>query len=130
MIEFVRFYGGRGPLNPRLKRVVQKREKLTLLMWDAEEDKPTKVYHNRMLPVVPLLDIFGFVENNCPCKRSDLLKASTKTYFTLLPIVTLMRKCSLCRYPYINIIWFCFDWFAMSNSCYNPFIYSIYNVSI
>ncbi|XP_025209094.1 tachykinin-like peptides receptor 99D [Melanaphis sacchari] len=31
------------------------------------------------------------------------------------------------EYPYINIIWFCFDWFAMSNSCYNPFIYSIYN---
>ncbi|XP_050532910.1 tachykinin-like peptides receptor 99D [Daktulosphaira vitifoliae] len=31
------------------------------------------------------------------------------------------------EYSYINIIWFCFDWFAMSNSCYNPFIYSIYN---
>lgn len=32
-------------------------------------------------------------------------------------------------YRYINIIWFCFDWLAMSNSCYNPFIYGIYNVS-
>lgn len=31
------------------------------------------------------------------------------------------------EYRYINIIWFCFDWFAMSNSCYNPFIYAIYN---
>ncbi|XP_067000819.2 RYamide receptor-like [Anabrus simplex] len=30
-------------------------------------------------------------------------------------------------YRYINIIWFCCDWLAMSNSCYNPFIYGIYN---
>ncbi|CAB3374084.1 Hypothetical predicted protein [Cloeon dipterum] len=30
-------------------------------------------------------------------------------------------------YKYINIIWFCCDWLAMSNSCYNPFIYGIYN---
>ncbi|KAG7299486.1 hypothetical protein JYU34_016448 [Plutella xylostella] len=28
---------------------------------------------------------------------------------------------------YINVIFFCFDWLAMSNSCYNPFIYAIYN---
>lgn len=33
-------------------------------------------------------------------------------------------------YRYINIIWFFCDWLAMSNSCYNPFIYGIYNVSI
>lgn len=33
------------------------------------------------------------------------------------------------EYPHINIIWLCFDWLAMSNSCYNPFIYGIYNVS-
>lgn len=33
------------------------------------------------------------------------------------------------EYRYINIIWLCFDWLAMSNSCYNPFIYGIYNVS-
>ncbi|CAG0900836.1 unnamed protein product, partial [Cyprideis torosa] len=31
------------------------------------------------------------------------------------------------RYPYINIIFFAMDWLAMSNSCYNPFIYAIYN---
>ncbi|XP_064458396.1 RYamide receptor-like [Ornithodoros turicata] len=31
------------------------------------------------------------------------------------------------RYRYINIIWFCMHWLAMSNSCYNPFIYAIYN---
>ncbi|XP_058130512.1 RYamide receptor-like [Anopheles ziemanni] len=30
-------------------------------------------------------------------------------------------------YRYINIIWFVCDWLAMSNSCYNPFIYGIYN---
>lgn len=33
------------------------------------------------------------------------------------------------NYRYINIIWFICDWLAMSNSCYNPFIYGIYNVS-
>lgn len=33
------------------------------------------------------------------------------------------------EYHYINIIWFICDWLAMSNSCYNPFIYGIYNVS-
>ena len=32
------------------------------------------------------------------------------------------------EFKYINIIWFCCDWLAMSNSCYNPFIYGIYNV--
>ncbi|XP_013781729.2 RYamide receptor-like [Limulus polyphemus] len=30
-------------------------------------------------------------------------------------------------YKYINVIWFCSHWLAMSNSCYNPFIYAIYN---
>lgn len=30
-------------------------------------------------------------------------------------------------YPYINIIWFCCHWLAMSNSCYNPFIYFLCN---
>ena len=35
-----------------------------------------------------------------------------------------------CRYKYINIIWFCSNWLAMSNSCYNPFIYGILNVSL
>lgn len=34
------------------------------------------------------------------------------------------------EYPHINIIWLSFDWLAMSNSCYNPFIYGIYNVSL
>lgn len=34
------------------------------------------------------------------------------------------------EYRYINIIWLCCDWLAMSNSCYNPFIYGIYNVSL
>ena len=34
------------------------------------------------------------------------------------------------RYPYINIIWFCMHWLAMSNSCYNPFIYLLLNVSM
>ena len=32
-------------------------------------------------------------------------------------------------YRYINIIFFCCHWLAMSNSCYNPFIYGIFSVS-
>nr|XP_037270453.1 uncharacterized protein LOC119162074 [Rhipicephalus microplus] len=31
------------------------------------------------------------------------------------------------QYRYINVIWFCSHWLAMSNSCYNPFIYAIYS---
>ncbi|CAL8085981.1 unnamed protein product [Orchesella dallaii] len=34
---------------------------------------------------------------------------------------------SINEYPYINIIWFSSHWLAMSNSCYNPFIYALYN---
>ncbi len=33
-------------------------------------------------------------------------------------------------YEYIHIIWFCSNWLAMSNSCYNPFIYGLLNVSV
>ncbi|GLH03054.1 Tachykinin-like peptides receptor 99D [Gryllus bimaculatus] len=36
---------------------------------------------------------------------------------------------SINEYRYINIIWFCCDWLAMSNSCCNPFIYGIYNTN-
>ncbi|XP_064457078.1 neuromedin-K receptor-like [Ornithodoros turicata] len=31
------------------------------------------------------------------------------------------------QYRYINVIWFSCHWLAMSNSCYNPFIYAIYS---
>lgn len=34
------------------------------------------------------------------------------------------------RYYYINIIFFCCHWLAMSNSCLNPIIYGVYNVNI
>jgi leucokinin receptor len=37
---------------------------------------------------------------------------------------------SINEYKHIQIIFLCCDWLAMSNSCYNPFIYGIYNVSI
>lgn len=31
------------------------------------------------------------------------------------------------NYRYINVIFFCCHWLAMSNSCYNPFIYGIFS---
>ncbi|XP_060575607.1 neuromedin-K receptor-like, partial [Ruditapes philippinarum] len=31
------------------------------------------------------------------------------------------------EYKYIKIVWFCSNWLAMSNSCYNPFIYGLLN---
>ncbi|RWS19123.1 uncharacterized protein B4U80_02439, partial [Leptotrombidium deliense] len=34
------------------------------------------------------------------------------------------------RYKFINIIWFCCHWLAMSNSCYNPVIYYMYSIKI
>lgn len=36
---------------------------------------------------------------------------------------------SICRWYYINVLYFCFHWLAMSNSCLNPIICGIYNVS-
>ncbi|CAL8086046.1 unnamed protein product [Orchesella dallaii] len=45
-----------------------------------------------------------------------------QTYYFLQTLIP-----SINAYQYINIIWFCFHWLAMSNSCYNPFIYAIYN---
>ncbi|XP_073983064.1 RYamide receptor-like [Rhodnius prolixus] len=47
-----------------------------------------------------------------------------------LPLQTynvLQNITAINEYKYINILWFSFDWLAMSNSCYNPFIYAIYN---
>ena len=32
------------------------------------------------------------------------------------------------QWRYVNIMFFIFHWLAMSNSCYNPFIYGIYSV--
>ncbi|XP_061166037.1 tachykinin-like peptides receptor 99D [Saccostrea echinata] len=31
------------------------------------------------------------------------------------------------KYENIHIIWFCCNWLAMSNSCYNPFVYGLLN---
>ncbi|KAG8183776.1 hypothetical protein JTE90_001672 [Oedothorax gibbosus] len=45
-----------------------------------------------------------------------------QTYNVLQQLVPKINE-----YKYINVIWFCAHWLAMSNSCYNPFIYAIYN---
>ncbi|XP_047476218.1 substance-K receptor-like [Penaeus chinensis] len=48
--------------------------------------------------------------------------APLQTYHVLQEIYPAINM-----YRYINIIWFCCHWLAMSNSCCNPFIYAIYN---
>ncbi|KAK8747883.1 hypothetical protein OTU49_016208 [Cherax quadricarinatus] len=48
--------------------------------------------------------------------------APLQTYHVLQEIYPAINT-----YRYINIIWFCCHWLAMSNSCCNPFIYAIYN---
>ncbi|XP_071545319.1 substance-K receptor-like isoform X2 [Panulirus ornatus] len=48
--------------------------------------------------------------------------APLQTYHILQEIYPTINE-----YRYINIIWFCCHWLAMSNSCCNPFIYAIYN---
>jgi len=50
----------------------------------------------------------------------------SKVTFALTEFV--VRVILFCRYKYINIIWFCSNWLAMSNSCYNPFVYGLLNV--
>ena len=37
---------------------------------------------------------------------------------------------SINTWKYVNIMYIAFHWLAMSNSCYNPFIYGIYSVSL
>ncbi|KDR12839.1 Tachykinin-like peptides receptor 99D, partial [Zootermopsis nevadensis] len=75
-------------------------------------------------------------------RDANLMKNKKKVIKMLVIVVALFAICwlplqtynvlayiypEINQYRYINIIWFCCDWLAMSNSCYNPFIYGIYN---
>nr|BAO01073.1 neuropeptide GPCR A23 [Nilaparvata lugens] len=75
-------------------------------------------------------------------RDANLMKNKKKVIKMLVIVVALFAFCwfplqtynllqdifpDINKYRYINIIWFCCDWLAMSNSCYNPFIYGIYN---
>jgi len=42
-------------------------------------------------------------------------------------LVTSIVYPSVNEYEYINVVYICSHWLAMSNSCYNPFIYGIYS---
>ncbi|KAF6211616.1 hypothetical protein GE061_012129 [Apolygus lucorum] len=72
----------------------------------------------------------------------NLLKNKKKVIKMLVIVVALFGLCwlplqtynvlqdifpDINGYQYIHYIFFCCDWLAMSNSCYNPFIYGIYN---
>ncbi|XP_076277888.1 RYamide receptor [Lasioglossum baleicum] len=74
-------------------------------------------------------------------RDANLMKNKMKVIKMLIIVVALFAVCWLplqtynffqyCfpinDYEYINYIYFVCDWLAMSNSCYNPFIYGIYN---
>lgn len=55
-------------------------------------------------------------------------------FISILPIKciwsnTIVLVLFFFSYENIHIIWFCSNWLAMSNSCYNPFVYGLLNVS-
>ncbi|XP_043596711.1 RYamide receptor-like isoform X2 [Bombus pyrosoma] len=75
-------------------------------------------------------------------RDANLMKNKIKVIKMLIIVVALFAICwlplqtyntfqyfysEINNYKYIHYIWFFFDWLAMSNSCYNPFIYGIYN---
>ncbi|XP_077292099.1 neuromedin-K receptor-like [Arctopsyche grandis] len=75
-------------------------------------------------------------------RDANLMKNKKKVIKMLFIVVSLFALCwlplqtynvlqdifpKINEYRYINIIFFSCDWLAMSNSCYNPFIYGIYN---
>ncbi|XP_076373179.1 tachykinin-like peptides receptor 99D [Tachypleus tridentatus] len=75
-------------------------------------------------------------------RDAGILRNKRKVIKMLFIVVTLFALCwlpfqtynllqdifpQINNYKYINVIWFCCHWLAMSNSCYNPFIYAIYN---
>ncbi|XP_055932796.1 neuromedin-K receptor-like [Argiope bruennichi] len=80
---------------------------------------------------------------NTQCERdANIMKNKKKVIKMLILVVLLFALCwlpfqlynilqeilpEINKYKYINVIWFCCHWLAMSNSCYNPFIYAIYN---
>ncbi|XP_076754216.1 RYamide receptor [Xylocopa sonorina] len=75
-------------------------------------------------------------------RDANLMKNKIKVIKMLIIVVALFAICwlplqtynvfqyfhpEINEYEYIHYIWFSCDWLAMSNSCYNPFIYGIYN---
>nr|XP_014277091.1 RYamide receptor-like isoform X2 [Halyomorpha halys] len=74
-------------------------------------------------------------------RDSNIMRNKKKVIKMLVIVVVLFALCwlplqtynvlqnitDINEYKYINIFWFGFDWLAMSNSCYNPFVYAIYN---
>ncbi|XP_075233391.1 RYamide receptor-like [Lycorma delicatula] len=80
---------------------------------NAQTERDAQIMRNKkkvikMLVIVVVLFAFCWL----PLQTYNVLQ-------DLFPVIN--------QYRYINIIWFCMDWLAMSNSCYNPFIYGIYN---
>ncbi|XP_076618082.1 RYamide receptor [Colletes latitarsis] len=75
-------------------------------------------------------------------RDANLLRNKMRVIKMLIIIVTLFAICwlpqqmysifqylfpKITQYENIHYIWFFLHWLAMSNSCYNPFIYGIYN---
>uniref|UniRef100_A0A1B6DGK6 G-protein coupled receptors family 1 profile domain-containing protein n=1 Tax=Clastoptera arizonana TaxID=38151 RepID=A0A1B6DGK6_9HEMI len=93
--------------------------RMGLALWgatapgNAQTDRDANIMRNKKKVIKMLIIVVALF---------TLCWLPLQTYNVLHPIFP-----SINTFRYINIIWFCMDWLAMSNSCYNPFIYAMYN---
>jgi len=80
---------------------------------EAQEDRDHNILANKK-KVIKMLFIVVFIF--CLCWLPFQVYLTTSQ---LYPQIN--------NYRYINVIFFCCHWLAMSNSCYNPFIYGIFS---
>lgn len=117
----VRLWGTRAPGNAQDSRditLLKNKKKVSFARWCGMQiGTGFNFLFLRRLQVIKMLIIVVIIFGLCwlPLQLYNIL-------YVTIPEIN--------DYHFISIVWFCCDWLAMSNSCYNPFIYGIYNVSV